>query len=186
MTEITYQNDKTGSLQKAQGSDGRLNVSARADTRGYYNSRDQGQSYSLVFNHPAAADGEYSFYIKNDNSTKDLIISSVHWSGDDLSKCILWFVTGTAAEGAAIVPTNLNRSSPHDAVGTFLGDEAGTPITVGAAAAKIDVAATGLNGHEEMHTEDRVRLGQGDAIALEVDVGSTTPEIFGTVYFYYE
>lgn len=50
----------------------------------------------------------------------------------------------------------------------------------------IDQASVQLNGHEELRLGDRIRLGQNDAIALELNIGTVTPECFGVVFFYYE
>ena len=45
----------------------------------------------------------------------------------------------------------------------------------------------GIDGHEELRLDDRVRLGQNDAIALEVDaVTSGTPLVFGVLFGYFE
>jgi len=33
---------------------------------------------------------------------------------------------------------------------------------------------------------DRLRLGQNDAVALEMDTTATTSNIFGVIFFYYE
>ncbi len=60
MTQIQYPNDLTGSIQITHGSDGRLNVSARADERIFYNSRDVEQSYIWASFDSAAAVNEYT------------------------------------------------------------------------------------------------------------------------------
>ena len=61
MSRIEFKNDKTRATEETEGSDGRLNVSARSDERGYYNSRDEGQCYTMTYIHRLPADGELSF-----------------------------------------------------------------------------------------------------------------------------
>lgn len=188
MVRIEFVNDVTGSFQEAKGSDNRLNVSSRADDREYYNSRDEAQTYSIVWTHLAATDAEWSFYIKNTNTTKTLVLSTVGINTDTAdSRFILWYVTGTAANGATVVPTNLNRVSSNAAIGTFLESAGGTAISGLTNSAKIDFVHLDANGHEEMHPAGRVRLGQNDAVALEYDENSAgTADAGGSVYFYFE
>ena len=76
MSRIQYINDKTGTFQEAQGSDGHLNVSARADTRSYYNSRNEGQTYSLTWDNTNTSSGETVVHWKNISTSKTLVISS--------------------------------------------------------------------------------------------------------------
>lgn len=187
MARIEYRNDQTRATEETEGSDGRLNVSARSDERAYYNSRDVGQCYTMTFNHTAAADGQYSFYLQN-TGTKTLVVSSVGVNATNTARFKLWQVTGTAGDGVVRTPKNTNFTSPNDAdASTALHDGAGTTIsnltTVGAEIDDIQLAA---NSHAELRLSDRVRLGQNDAIALELDTGDTTPGVFGVVFFYYE
>jgi hypothetical protein len=186
MTELTIQSDKTGALGKVLGSDGRMNVSSRYDTRAYYNSRDEGQCYAMVYDHTAAADGQYAFVLRNDHTTKEMVIESIGYNCTNIGLAKLWFVSGTLANGVAVVPANLNKSSTNDAVGTFLNDGGGTAITVGTVGSQLDQVQVAANGHEEFRIGDQLRLGQGDAIALEQDTGTSTPHVFGVVFFYYE
>ena len=46
-TKLKVSNDVTGAIEEVQGSDGRLNVSSRSDTRSFYSSRDDEQAYVL-------------------------------------------------------------------------------------------------------------------------------------------
>ena len=186
MTEITYQNDVSGSLQKAQGSDGRLNVSSRYDTRAYYNSRDEGQSYTAAFNFTASAAGEYAAYLKNTSTTKELVISHIGINSIVASGFKLATVTGTAAAGTALIPFNNNMSSNNDAAATAMeGAAAASGITGLTPVLLIDSLYTGANSHEEFRIGDTLRLGQGDAIAIEVDV-TAGGNVGGVMAFYYE
>ncbi len=187
MARIEYKNDQTRALEETEGSDGRMNVSSRSDGRAYYNSRDEGQTYSMTYEHSAAADGEYSFYLQNTSITKALVITAIGVNSGNIARMKLWAVTGTVANGVTILPHNLNLSSPHDADVLAIHDGGGTPIsgltTVGI---ELDDLSITANGHEQFRLGDRLRLGQNDAIALEMDTGTSTPLIFGVIFFYLE
>ena len=188
MARIEYKNDVTRSLEEAEGSDGRLNVSSRSDERAYYNSRDEGQTYTMTFDHASAADGQYSFYLQNTSTDKTLVVSSVGLNATNIARLKLWHVTGTAANGVARVPHNTNFASPNDAAAsTALHDGGGTAISgLTTGGIEIDDIQISANGHDEFRLLDRLRLGQNDAIALEMDLGTSTPTIFGVIFFYYE
>jgi len=187
MARIDYKNDRTRASEEAEGSDGRLNVSSRADNRAYYNSRDEGQCYTMTFDHTAAADGQYSFYLQNTSTDKTLVVSSVGVNATNIARLKLWQVTGTAADGVARAPKNTNLTSPNDAAATALHDGGGTPISgLTVSGDEVDDVQLSANTHEELRLSDRVRLGQNDAIALEMDTGTSTPGIFGVIFFYFE
>ena len=188
MARIEYINDQNGSFQEAHGSDSRLNVSARTDGRRYYNSRDKGQTYSMVWTHLAATDAEYSFYLKNTSVNLTMVVSAVGVNSDTAdSRFKLWFVTGTAANGASVTPTNLNKGVAHLAQATGLESAAGTAISGVSTDGLIDMLHLPADGHEEFRLHDTLRLGEGDAIALEFDENSGgTADAAGVVFFYYE
>lgn len=185
--EIAFENDVTQAQSRAKGSDGRLNVSSRTDSRAYYNSRDQQQTYSIIFNHPASAVNEYTLYIKNTSTTKDMVISAMGLNSDLGADVKLFFVSGTAANGASVTPTNLNRDSSNDALADVLEDGGGTAISGLTNEAAIDYVKISEDGHEELRLDDRVRLGQNDAVAIQVvAVKSGTPQVFGVAFCYFE
>jgi len=187
MARIDYKNDVTRAVEEAEGSDGRLNVSSRSDGRPYYNSRDEEQCYTVAFDFQSAAAGEFGVYWKNTNSSgKDLVISSVGINSVEASRIKLWFVSGTAAGGTTLVPTNLNRHSSNAATATAMeGGSAATGITGLTGEALIDFAYCTATGHEEFRLSDRIRLGQNDAIAIEYDEG-TTGDFSGVIFGFYE
>ncbi len=185
MARIEVKNRKTGALEEIEGTDRRFDTSSRSDTRGYYNSRDDGQSYSATWFHSASADGQYSFFLKNNSSTLTLVVSSVGINAFLTARFKLWFATG-GTNGVAVTPVNLNKASPHAADATFLNDAGTTVDTVTVAGSAIDDLSVVATGHEEMRLGDRVRLGQNDGIALEMDTGDTTPLVHGVVFFYFE
>ncbi len=184
---IDYLNDITGSQQQAHGSDGRVNVSARTDSRSYYNSRDNQEAYSLVWADATSADGDQILYWQNTDATgKHLVIDSVGVNSDEVAEFQLLFATGTATGGASATPTCLNQAAPRVAAAT-----ARTAVTSALATITegviIDHVGVGAAGHEEMRLDDRVRLGQNGAIVLKMLVSPTTPaKTWGVVFGYYE
>lgn len=186
MARIDYKNDVTRALEEAEGSDGRLNVSSRSDSRGYYNSRDEEKCFSVPFDFQSAASGEFAAYIKNTSSVDELVLSDIGLNAAVASRVKLWFVSGTAAGGTTVTATNLNRSSSKDAEASAMeGNSAATGITGLTAEALIDFEVVGANGHGTFETGDRIRLGQNDAIALEVDE-TAGGDMFGVIYLYFE
>ena len=184
--EILYRSDKNGGDERALGSDGRLNVSSRTDSRGYYNSRDEGQSYSLPFDFQSASAGEFAVYWKNTSTTKAIVIRSIGVNAVQNARIKLHYVTGTAAAGGLIAPTNLNKSSPNFASSiTMEGASAGTGITGLTSDGVIDFVYVNANGHEEFRLDDQLRLGQNDAIAIEYEEG-TDGDFSGVIFGYYE
>jgi len=188
MPEITYQDDQTGAIAKVKGSDGRSNVSSRSDSRGYYNSRDVGQAYALTFSHTASANTEYTFYLQNTSTDgKQMVISAVGVNSDLGALVELNFVTGTLVGGTAITPVNMNKAVSNAAAAVGSNHANSTAISGISDDGTIDHLLIGTDGHEEFRLDDRLRLGQNDAIALKVEtVTSGTPLIKGVIFFYFE
>ena len=185
MARIEYKNDVTRALEEAEGSDGRLNVDASSDGRAYYNSRDKAQCYSFHFSHAAAIDGEYSMYMQNTSTSKTLVISSIAVNAVAATRIDIYKASGTAT-GVASIPVNLNFESANDAVGIFMSDADGAIGGITDVGQAIDDMQINAFGHRDMEISDRLRLGQNDAISLEVITTATTSNVFGTVFFYYE
>lgn len=184
--KIGYEDDISGSASTVKGSNGRLNVSSRSDSRGYYVSRDQEQAYSIVFNHPSSSAGQYSLYLQNTSSTLAFVISGVGLNSDLGANVKLWKVTGTAANGSAITAINM-ASSDNAAALNCIEDGGGTPISGITLGGALDYVKVPIEGHEELRLDDRVRLGQNQAIVLEVDaVTSGTPHVFGVLFGFFE
>ena len=186
-TEIQYTSDATGSLEKAQGSNGRFNTSARSDSRSYYNSRDVGQTFSIAFDFQSAAAGEYAVYFQNTSTTGlTFVVDAIGINSVEASRVKLWFVTGTAAAGNALTATNLNKNSANAATATAReGGAAATGITGLTTDGLIDFAYVMATGHEEFRLSDRVRLGQNDALAIEYDEG-TGGDVSGVIFGFFE
>jgi len=185
--EQLYEDDVTGYLARVKGSDGRANVSSRSDSRGYYVSRDRQLAFSACFSHPTSAAGQYSFYFKNTSSTKDFVVSTIGLNSDLGAQIKLWRVSGTAANGVTLTPTNENLSSSVTADATCLEDGAGTAISGLTNENLLDYALIPVDGVRELLADDRVRLSQNEAIAIEVDaVTSGTPLVFGRMAGFFE
>ena len=185
--EILYSNDVTGADERAKGSDNRVNVSARSDDRAYYNSRDRGLTFSVVFDFQSASAGEFGAYFKNISSTGlSFVVAGIGINSVEASRIKLHFVTGVAAGGTSLTPTNLNGSKSSSATATAMeGGSAATGITGLTSTALIDFAYVVATGHQEFRLRDRLRLGQNDAIALEYNEG-TTGDFSGVFFGYFE
>lgn len=175
----------TKSIMVVEGTDGRQNVSSRADPRGYYNSRDVKRTFTVPFDFQAATALEYAMYWQNTSSVDDLVISSIGANAAANVRLKLWFVSGTATLGNAITPTNMNKTSSKDAEAN--AREGGTEDTgVGGLTqiSLIDFLYVTAAGHQEFRLLDRLRLGQNDAIAIQVFEGSG--DVSGTAFGFYE
>lgn len=164
MAKIDYTNDVTSAEEIAKGSDGRLNVSSRADGRGYYNSRDLSESYTLTFNDANATTGDYVVYLRNDKTDgKHMVIRSISVNGEVLSAFDLVTVTGTAGGGAAAAPVNMNQAGvAKSATTTALttADSGSTPMSGLSTQFELDHLQVMAGGHGEFLLQDQVRIGQ--------------------------
>jgi len=186
MSRIEFKNDFTRAIEEMEGSDGRANTSSRADGRAYYNSRDEEHCFTVAYDFQDAASGEYGAYWQNTDPNRTLVISSIGINSAEASRIKLWAVSGTAAGGTVLVPTNMNRSSSKAAISVAMeGASAGTGITGLTGEALIDCAYVTATGHEEFRLRDTLRLGQNDAIAIQYAEG-TTGDFSGVIFAYYE
>ena len=87
MPRIQFLDRSDGSFGEAKGSDSRLDVSSRSDGRGYYNSRDNSESYSLLFDDANASANDFVVYLRNDKTDgKHIVIRSASVNGEVVSK----------------------------------------------------------------------------------------------------
>lgn len=189
MARIEYKNDQNRATEEAEGSDGRLNTSGRVDGRAYYNSRDSQLCFTVPFDFQASESGEFATYWQNTSSDKDLVISSIGINSFLASRIKLHFVSGVASGGNDVTPTNLNKSSSKDAPSNSReGGSGATGINGITSISVIDFLTVGAGMHEEFRLSDRVRLGQNDAIAIEVaeTAGGATADVFGVIFGYFE
>ncbi len=190
MPRIQYIDDVTGNLQETHGSDSRFNTSSRSDTRGYYNSRDESESYSLVFDDANCTVGDFCVHLQNTKTDgKHMVIRSASVNSDSNSAFDLVLVTGTAGGGAvAATPLNLNQAGvakTATATANTVVDSDASPITGLTAGSEFDHVNVAANGHEEFRTEDQIRIGQDQAIGIRNKIG-TGVSCFGIIFFYFE
>ena len=149
----------------------RLNVSAKTRDRIFYISRDDGLAYNAVMPSFSAAAGEYVFYLKNTSSDKNLYINHVEYHSLQAVHWKVWQVTGTAAGGTVIVPSNLNLGVGRAAEATCMGGAATiTGLTLGN---QIGTHRTEATGEGEMDWGGALILAPNTAIMVEYDTGTT-------------
>lgn len=158
----------------------RLDVSARAASREYYESRDNETVYVVISVDATAVANEESIYLQNTSTTQDMIIERIVISTDTNSLWRIKAVTGTATGSSALTPVNLNIASSKTAAATARGDGAVGSITDAGDLALIRV---GADGHDEFDFSEALRLGQDDAIAVECET-SAAVEI--SIYFHFD
>jgi len=170
MTKLTYLTPKR--IQgEVGGTDGRLDVSARSSARSFYNSRDDGQTYSFVSEVTASNNTEHILYIKNtDNTGRALFIDRVDYGAEAPSTWHFLFVTGDAAGGSSGTPVNLNKISSNSAAATVRINGQITGLT---ADGLIHSSRHGAFEHNEEIFSDTIILGQNDAIAVLIASGSS-------------
>ena len=180
---IEVQNDVTNAKEDVQGSDGRLNVSARADDRIFYASRDQKSAFTVTAVDTDTAAGDFVLYLQNNDVTgREIHIRTVRCSNEEMATWKLHYVTGTASGGSALTPFNQNRGGKDEAPITALGN---TAVTIGSDTGVFASAWAANDGTFEFDLHDAVILQQGDAIAIEYDAGANGITDVG-VSFYFE
>ncbi len=182
MPRIQYLNDENGSFQEAHGSDSRLNVSSRSDSRIFYISRDNGQAYVLRIEDDDAAANDLVAYLRNDSKDKRLYVTDIHVGSENGATFKFAFGDAVAATGTIVTPVNMNRSSSNDADVTALGNGAVGGVGASTFFATVRV---GAGEFEEFDTKDAIILGQNDNIVVEYDTG-TTGDIEVDIFFFIE
>jgi len=182
--EIQYTSDKSKGMEKAQGSDNRFNVSSRQDSRAYYNSRDQSEAFSLLWDDASSEAGDFILSWQNTDTTgKVLVIDAVGVNSENAGSFKCHIVSGDAV-GTTATPVCLNRSKPKSAQ-AICKQAAGTPLTGITSTHEIDHVSCGAGLHDEMRLDDRLRVGQDQTVAIEYEQG-TTGRTWGVIFGYYE
>lgn len=179
---FTVEDGKGRGFQASVSESNRMNVSAKTNPRIFYTSRDSGQAFMLtsVDAGPTAAD--YICYLKNTSKTQNLFIDEIRFSSQAVSVWKIWSVTGTAAGGTALTPSNLNLASGNTALATARGDGAVSGLTADSLLGAIRTLASNT---EKMDYQDSLLMGPNDAIAIEYDTGSaSSAEV--SILFHYE
>ena len=161
----------------------RLNASSKNARRIYYVSRDDGRAFNAVYDSITAAAGDYTAYLKNTSDTRNLYVSNIEFHSAENVKWKIWQVTGTAASGETVTPSNMNLTSGLAAEATAMaGDTAITGLTT---VKQIGSHRSQANGDSSMDFDGALILGPGDAIAIEYDAG-TTGICSHDIFFWYE
>lgn len=180
-----------GKIQDGKGKNGdmsvsvsqRGNVSAKTGRRKFYVSRDDGRVFNAVYDPINAAAGDYTAYLKNTSTSRNLYISVIEFHSAEATAWRIWSVTGTAASGETVTPSNLNLSSnlPSESI-AMAGN---TPITGLTTVAQIGTHRSPALGDSEMDFEGALILGPSDAIAIELESG-TTGDVSHDLFFWFE
>ncbi len=188
---IRYSDDRGNGLADVQGSDGRLNVSARSDARVYYNSRDEHLVFAVPFLVTLMDTDENFVAWRNASDDKELVIASIAVTTFEQLD-VEWHVgTGTPASGTTIVPVNMNqgskRSAPTDGVESVMMGTTTTPLTgltSDGVVADLRVQVTAPS--TIFNFQDTIRLGQNDTFFGQLGTASTPGFVRGAIYGYYE
>jgi len=162
----------------------RLNVSAKSNPRMFYISRDEQRAFSAVGIDSSAAAGDMVFHLKNTSASRNMVLHTLAASSANNTLLKLWEVTGTAASGSEITPTNLNLTSGLTAEADCMGGEAAA-ITGLATGRLISCRRITASTHIALDLNDALIIGPSDQIAVEYDTG-TTGSVELTAVFYYE
>jgi hypothetical protein len=161
----------------------RGNVSAKTRDRTFYASRDDGLAYTSIYDGITAAAGDIVAYLKNTSTTRNLFIRDLTFGGVNDIKWKIFSVSGTAAAGESVTPTqsNFSKNIPAEAI-AMAGN---TPITGLTNIAQGGVHRTSANNEGKGMAHGATILGPGDAIAVEYDTG-TSGECALEIHFHYE
>ena len=181
MSKIQDGKGKNGDMSVSVSQRG--NVSSKTARRKYYVSRDDGRVYNAVFDPVNAAAGDYTAYLKNTSSSRNLYVSVIEFHSVEATEWRLWAVSGTAAAGELVTPTNLNlsKSIPAEAI-AMAGN---VPITGLTNIAQIGSHRSPVLGDSDMDFEGALILGPSDAIAVELQSG-TTGDVSHDLFFWFE
>jgi hypothetical protein len=161
----------------------RGNVSAKNAPRSFYASRDERRAFTAVYDNMTVAAGECAAYLKNTSTSRDLMIDHIFVSGAENIKWKIFKVTGTAAAGAAVEPSNLWLDSNIGAEATAMsGDTAITGLTADRTLGSLRSPA---NDEACISFYGALSLATNAAIALEYDTG-TTGLCEVSIHFHYE
>ena len=179
---LKIQSGGTNSDEARVGTDGRLWTDSSAVSRCAAIGKATQRSFGVTSLDAGVVAGEYQLYIKNDDTTRDLVISSLVVGSDVTIVSKLTRVTGTGGGASAAVVRNLTVGSNVTASATILGNAAVTGLT---AAGDLGILRTGAGVSGALAQPDSIRLTNGEAIAVENDV---TAGGHGTIAceFYFE
>lgn len=133
----------------------------------------KGDAYSVLAADAGPVAAEYTIYLQNNSTAKNIVIDDIWSYGTDAD--VVWkltIVTGTAAGASAISPINLNLSA--GGVGADAACRGGAGGVTGLSAG--DVIMQWYNGvantTEHKDVKGSIVLANGNAIAAEYDAGT--------------
>lgn len=188
MSLLDYFDDRTGARAVVHGSDGRANVSSRADSRIYYNSRDKKKAFILVFDDAACSADDFNVSLFNNDVSDKLVVHKVSVNALNVASFKLHQVTGIAAGGAvSATPVNMHLGEA-DAVVTAstVANSDSSPISGLTSSVEIDHVSVVASGNGVMEQGDTIRLAKGQGIAIEMDSGANATRVFGSITFFFE
>lgn len=175
---IRFKDKITGIWQAARGSDGREDVSARSNTRAFYNNRDKEFLFAWLSELSCSAN-DYLIYIKNTDSINRLFVEHIHFGSDANQVFYIHKVTGTPT-GAIISGRNQNYAETNAAVGSFYGNAAVGGLTSSWKSKAVRVQA---NSNGLWTNSGGILLNDGEALAVQA---KNTASVDVTIMGYYE
>ncbi len=161
----------------------RLDVSSRSASRQYYESRDAEGVYSANITDPGALTTEDIIWLKNTSVSQDVVIDQIFIGSLAVSEWVLKFVTdATPATGTVVTPVNLNKASSKAATVSCRGGAGGVANLVDDGL--ISILRVGVGITSSFDFGEAIRLGQDDAIALELTTTAADAEI--TIFFHFD
>jgi hypothetical protein len=147
----------------------RLNVSAKANPRSFYISRDDGLAFTVSAVDIDAVAGDVICYLKNTSTTRNMFIKQIHYGGQNSACWKTWVVSGVAG-GTSLTPTNLNLTSGKSAEAEAFG---GAAVTGLAQDSLIGTHRTVAGSHSVDGWDDVLILGPNNAMGVEYHTGDT-------------
>lgn len=145
----------------------RLNVSAKANPRDFYVSRDLGKLFHYVSSYDATT-GAVVFSLENDSATDQCYIGHIQFSA--LTNCafdIYQTLDADTPAGTTMTGVNMNMASSNVAEGKAFGNAAVTGIT-NTTTSKIAHVKCSAYSDAEIDFEDTLILGRGDGINIQL------------------
>ena len=102
--------------------EGKLKTFSTTETESFYISKTNGEAYtwSVAYDYAAA---DTLIWLRNDSTTKILIIETIILSSDTATQFILHFPVNATPAGTAVTGVNMNRGSVNVAEATCYRDE---------------------------------------------------------------
>ena len=180
------QDGKGSGRSAAVSVDQRLDVSSRVNSRSFYVSRDQQQTYNCISELSGASSGDYVFYIKNTSQDSNLFVGHIEFHSENAARWNIWHVEGNAI-GYEIEPSNLNLGSGNLSDTISYGgnqDDLSQSVSGITNIKRIGIHRNSALGEGEMEYGDSLVLTPSTAIAVEY-IG-TTGEVEVDCFYHFE